>query len=333
MNEIIESGQTMLPETLEDLTQFVLVGKAKLQAYMLKLQTVNRLSVAQEIRDQTLKEAQEVSNAVIAAEQRIGELLLAIPKQSGGDRKSDGFKNRDGSNFEKSKSETIKEMGYSKDEASDYQQMAKHPEVVQKVIDDALEKGEIVTKASVMREIKFYKDRITALESRKPEKVTVEVVPDDYEETKRKLAEAEREAQRLEADYQKARKKILDQDKTVEDLKAQLGQDRVLKDASRDIRYFTTATHDYIRRYGGHVWTFEQLRKVDSATKQDFIRAIMTLDGFAQQLINNMGGNLNGNVKSERKRLDEGCTAYSYECAGDQPADGATDYGSSGSAD
>ena len=183
------------------------------------------------------------------------------------------------------------------------------------------------------REIKFYKDRITALESRKPEKVTVEVVPDDYEETKRKLAEAEREAQRLEADYQKARKKILDQDKTVEDLKAQLGQDRVLKDASRDIRYFTTATHDYIRRYGGHVWTFEQLRKVDSATKQDFIRAIMTLDGFAQQLINNMGGNLNGNVKSERKRLDEGCTAYSYECAGDQPADGASDNSCSGSAD
>ena len=183
------------------------------------------------------------------------------------------------------------------------------------------------------REIKFYKDRITALESRKPEKVTVEVVPDDYEETKRKLVEAEKEAQRLEADYQKARKKILDQDKTVEDLKAQLGQDRVLKDASRDIRYFTTATHDYIRRYGGHVWTFEQIHNVDEATRQDFIRAIMTLDGFAQQLINNMGGKLNGNVKSERKRLDEGCTAYSYECAGDQPADGASDNSCSGSAD
>ena len=144
------------------------------------------------------------------------------------------------------------------------------------------------------REIKFYKDRITALESRKPEKVTVEVVPDDYEETKRKLAEAEREAQRLETDYQKARKKILDQDKTVEDLKAQLGHDRVLKDAGRDIRYFTTATHDYIRRYGGHVWTFEQIHNVDEATRQDFIRAIMTLDGFAQQLIKNIGGELNG---------------------------------------
>ena len=331
MNEIVTTEQTMLPDTLEDLTQFVLVGKATLQAYMLRLQNVNRLSVAQEIRDQTLREAQEVSNALIAAEQRIGELLLAIPTQRG--KRTDIETSDERSTEVMTKSETIKEMGYGKTEAKDYQQMAKHPEVVQKVIDDALEKGEIVTKASVMREIKFYKDRITALESRKPEKVTVEVVPDDYEETKRKLAEAEREAQRLEADYQKARKKILDQDKTVEDLKAQLGQDKLLKDAGRDIRYFTTATHDYIRRYGGHVWTFEQINNVDEATRQDFIRAIMTLDGFAQQLINNMGGNLNGNVKSERKRLDEGCTAYSYECAGDQPADGASDYGSSGSSD
>ena len=144
------------------------------------------------------------------------------------------------------------------------------------------------------REIKFYKDRISALENRKPEKVTVEVVPEDYEDTKRKLAEAKRETQRLEADYQKAREKILDQDKTVEDLKAQLGQDKLLKDAGRDIRYFTTATHDYIRRYGGHVWTFEQIHNVDEATRQDFIRAIITLDGFAQQLIKNIGGELNG---------------------------------------
>ena len=118
MNEIITSGQQMLPETIEDLTQFVLVGKAKLQAYMLKLQTVNKLSVAQEIRDQTLKEAQEISNAVIAAEQRIGELLLAIPKQSGGVNQYN--KEEKSTRVEKTKSEIEKEMGYSKDEASDY---------------------------------------------------------------------------------------------------------------------------------------------------------------------------------------------------------------------
>lgn len=290
MNEIITTGQQMLPETIEDLTQFVLVGKAKLQAYMLKLQTVNKLSVAQEIRDQTLKEAQEISNAVIAAEQRIGELLLAVPKQAGGDRKSEDFKNRVGSNFEKSKSETIKEMGYSKDEASDYQQMAKHPEVVKKVIQDAMDNGEIVTKASVMREIKFYKDRIKQLEQ-EPAK-TVEVVPDDYEATKQKLARAEMDSARLAEDYRKARKKLMEQSKTVEALKAQLGADKVIRDAEVDIRHFTVATHDYIRRYGGHIWSFEQIQNVDEGTRTDFVYAIKTLDGFAQQLIRNMEGNI-----------------------------------------
>ena len=284
MNEVIKSGQTMLPETLEDLTQFVLVGKAKVQAYMLKLQAVNRLSVAQEIRDQTLKEAQEVSNAVIAAECRIGELLQAIPKQSGGVNQYN--KEEKANRVEKSKSETVKAMGYTKDEALDYQQMAKHPEVVQAVIDKALQDGEIVTKASVMREIKFYKERIDSLEKQKRQ-----LSPDA--KLQQKLILAEREATRLEKDYQKAREKIADQAKTVEALKAQLGADKVVQDAERDIRYFTTATHDYIRRYGGHIWTFEQIQNVDEGTRSDFIKAIKTLDGFAQQLIRNVGGQIN----------------------------------------
>lgn len=150
MNEITTFQTSQLPDTLEDLTQFVLVGKAKLDAYMLKLRTVNRLSTAQEIRDQTLKEAQEVSTALIAAEQRIGELLLTIPKASGNQYTSafsaDGEK-------AKSKAETIKEMGYGKNEASDYQRMAQNPEIVQKIIDEALANGEIVTKSQVMKEI------------------------------------------------------------------------------------------------------------------------------------------------------------------------------------
>ena len=294
MNEIITSGQTMLPETIEDLTQFVLIGKAKLQAYMLKLQTVNKLSVAQEIRDQTLKEAQEVSNAVIAAEQRIGELLLAIPKQSGGDRKSEDFKNGHNAKFEKTKKEVASDMGYSHNDVRDYQQMAKHPEVVKKVIQEAMDNGDIVTKASVMREIKFYKDRIAHLEKEKTKTIEVEVIPDDYEELKEQLRIAESDAERLEADFQRARRQLQEKDKNVAALKAQLGADKVIRDADRDIQHFTIATHDYIRRYGGHVWSFEQLQNVNEDTRNDFIKAIKTLDGFAQQMITNMEGNVNG---------------------------------------
>jgi predicted O-linked N-acetylglucosamine transferase (SPINDLY family) len=155
-----------------------------------------------------------------------------------------------------------------------------------------MDNGEIVTKASVMREIKFYKDRIKALEERELEVVEREVIPDDYEELKSQLASAEHEANRLEKDFQRARQKIADQAKTVDALKARIGADKTVKDADRDIRYFTDATHDYIRRYGGHVWSFEQIQNVDEGTRTDFINAIKTLDGFAQQLIRNLEGNI-----------------------------------------
>jgi hypothetical protein len=292
-----------LPDTLEDLTQFVLVGKAKLSAYMLKLKTVNKLSVAQEIRDQTLQEAQEISTALIAAEQRIGELLLAIPKQAG----------RPSENFStcveklKTKAETVKEMGYSKDEAADYQTMAKHPEVVQRVIDEALAKGEVVTKTQVLREIKTVKDeaaqrekinqaklnqkdtkirelldKVSSLEELAEPQV-VEKIPDDYEALKTSVRQVER-------DYLALQEKAREKDKEITDLKAQLGKDKLLRDADRDVQAFTTFTMDYIRRYGGHVWAFEQLENLSEPVRKEFIKAIKTLDSFAQQLIINMEG-------------------------------------------
>lgn len=56
--------------------------------------------------------------ALIAAEQRIGELLLAIPTAQG---KRNDITSATRSDEVKTKSETIAEQGYTKDEASDYQ--------------------------------------------------------------------------------------------------------------------------------------------------------------------------------------------------------------------
>ena len=289
MNEIQTYERTQLPDTIEDLTKFVLVGKTALNAYMMKLQRVNRLSTAQEIRDQTLKEAQEVSTALIAAEQKIGELLLSIPTASG--KRTDLETSSDRKEEVKTKTETVKEMGYSKNDVSDYQQMAKNPEVVQKVIDEAMARGEVVTKASVMREIKFYKDRIATLEKQKTQ--TVEVVPDDYEELKEQLKTAQAEAKRAKDDFWKIREEQKEQNKKIKTLESQIEEDKRVEDVERDMNYFTNSTHEYIRRFGGHVWTFEHFDAASDEAKKAFIKAIQTLDGFAQQLLKNIGGSLN----------------------------------------
>lgn len=307
MNDLI-THTSQLPDTIEDLTQFVLVGKSKLNAYMLKLRTVNRLSIAQEIRNQTLEETQELANALIAAEQRIGELLLSIPKASGGDRRSEDFKNDSNVNFEKTKSETISDMGYGEREARDYQQMAKNPEIVRKVIEEATANGEVVTKTAVMKQIQQAKAEARE-EARQESRATIEqlrrdnrtlanraagkttiVAPEGYEDTLRQLESAQHTAQRAEEDFQRVRREYADLKKENDLLKEQIGTDKVWKEADKDIRQFTAATNNYIRMYGGHAWAFAELENISDDARKEFLQAIRTLDGFAQQMIQNLGG-------------------------------------------
>ena len=61
----------------------------------------------------------------------MGELLKKVPKASGGDRRSEDFKISPRVDFEKSKSEVIKESGLSQRQAEHFQLMAKYPEYVE----------------------------------------------------------------------------------------------------------------------------------------------------------------------------------------------------------
>lgn len=260
MNDLQEISR-QLPDTLEDLTQFVLVGKAKLQAYMLKIRTVDKLTTAQEIRDQTLREAQEISTALIAAEQRIGELLLAIPKQSGGDRKSEDFKIPDAWNFEKSKSETISEMGYTKHEVSDYQRMAQNPEIVQKVIESALDRGEVVTKTAVMKEIKAVK------------------------------AERDQEVERLNKKLQKQydeRNKLLEK---IEELQQTTQEGLEAGNLSENVFYFCQIANNFVGNVGGLVWLTERIDDMPGREKELFLKAARALNDFSLAFIQNMERN------------------------------------------
>lgn len=286
MNEL-STMTKQLPDTLEDLTQFVLVGKAKLQAYMLKLQTVNKLSVAQEIRDQTLKETQEVSNALIAAEQRIGELLLAIPKQTGNQYSASAERS------EKAKSEVIAEMGYERHEASDYQQMAKHPEVVQKVIDDAIANGDVVTKSAVMREIKFYKERIKTLESQSS-------VPGDYKEAKAKAKAYDSETQRLNQQLEKAYKQRNQLQERIRELEDQTAREKTSNDFVAGAIYFVAQCGSFIRDVGGYVWIADKLADLPEKDREGYVKAAMAVRDWANVLLQNIERNDYGRNEIER---------------------------------
>ena len=73
-----------------------------------------------------------------------------------------------------------------------------------------------------------------------------------------------------------------------------MGLDNTATEARRDVQYFITATNDYIRKYAGRVWVFDEFDKIDEPTQEDFIKSLKRLDAFAQQMIVNLEGVRNG---------------------------------------
>lgn len=307
MNEITTFA-SQLPDTIEDLTQFVLVGKSKLNAYMLKLRTVNRLSVAQEIRNQTLEETQELANALIAAEQRIGELLLNMPTAQG--RRTDMLTSGHGGTEVETKAEAVSRMGYGEREAKDYQQMAKNPEIVRKVIEEATANGEVVTKAAVMRQIQKAKEEMQAEMERlrkdnrilanraKPETVYRE--PKDYQEMKQKARAYDAEVGRLNEKLNKAyndNRKLSDR---VTELQEQTAKEQSNNDFVACSIYFVAQCGSFIRDVGGYVWIADKLEDLPEKDREGYIKAAMAVRDWATVLLQNIERNEYGKQEIER---------------------------------
>jgi len=141
----ITVSEPQLPDSIPELQQFILVTGEALKIYHAKLNAVNKLNVAQAIQQQTLLDAQRVSEALLWAKAKLGELLQQIPLKPVADSSSKG---RIGGS-EKSLPEGIsyKQSHYA-------QQLAKHPELIRETIDEAIEDEDIPTQTVVMQKIK-----------------------------------------------------------------------------------------------------------------------------------------------------------------------------------
>ena len=176
MSELIKQN-AQLPSTIEDLSRFVLVGREKLNAVRAEIQAIDKIGLATEVRKQKLQEAQDISDAVLDAEVRIGKLTLQMDKVIGGDRKSEKIKRQPGMTFDpddeeineilqkadalkpKGKREQIQELGFNRTQVSEFERLAKHPEVVEQVKAEAREQETIVTRKSALNKIKAEEKR------------------------------------------------------------------------------------------------------------------------------------------------------------------------------
>lgn len=146
MNELTQTAR-QLPDNLEDLSKFVLIGREKLNAVRAEIRAIKAVELAAEVHEQKLQEAQEIAEAVLDAEAKLGELTAKMEKSVGG-RPSETI-----NAAVNSKKQQLENIGISQMQASRYETLAKHPEQVEKAKAEARAEGRIVTRQDVTHKI------------------------------------------------------------------------------------------------------------------------------------------------------------------------------------
>ena len=127
-NITVTSSQ--LPTNIEDLSKFVLIGREKLVAVRAEIRAIEKVGLAQEVREQKLHEAQDISEAVLDAEVRIGQLMARVPTRQG---KRTDMEPMD-SGVQKSKQQIIEDAGFTVKQAQRFETLAAHPEIVEQAM-------------------------------------------------------------------------------------------------------------------------------------------------------------------------------------------------------
>jgi len=85
---VLVGNRSNLPEKIEDLSKFILIGREKLSAVRAEIRAIDKLGLAHQVRNQKLEEAKMLSLILLDAETKIGELLRKLPTGNGCRRKS-----------------------------------------------------------------------------------------------------------------------------------------------------------------------------------------------------------------------------------------------------
>ena len=152
MNELAIPNK-QLPDTLPDLAAFVLVGREKLTAVRAEIRAIDRVQLAKEVRQQKQDEARMLSEALLDAEKRIGELTKAIPQSKGANNRYTPKVESDsavGFYSPKTKSEVITDLGFTPKQVERFEILADNPDVVEQVKQEARENDDIPTRTRVI---------------------------------------------------------------------------------------------------------------------------------------------------------------------------------------
>lgn len=166
-----QNEERHLPASLDDLAKYVLIGRDKLAMVRAGIRALDKLDVAEGVRQQKREEAQMLAEALLDAEVRIGEILARMPKASN-QYKSAQFSGEP-STFT-TKSEAVKELGFDANQVKRFQTLAANKDLVEQVKIAAKENDDLPTRTAVL-ELAKHRDKVEAFESKaKPELMPAE---------------------------------------------------------------------------------------------------------------------------------------------------------------
>lgn len=262
MNDI-ETVNKQLPQTLPELSRFAIVGREKLASVRAEIRAIKKVGLAKEVLEQKKAEAQEIAELVTLSEVQIGRMLKEIPKvEHSGNQYTQKMEtsHKVEESKQPTKTETIKELGFSKDQVSQFQQMADHEEVVHEAIAEARERDDIVSRSAVLQKIAEAKNF--------PKPHVVNNSKDDEWYTPLQYIEAAREVMGT-----------IDLDPASNDF---------ANETVRATTYYTEETDGLVQKWFGNIWmnppysTALLSRFAEKLAREDFTQAIVLVNNATE---------------------------------------------------
>lgn len=148
MNELTVKSADLPALATEEVKQCVdLIGDA-IQALKSKRNAAGHIGASKAVIDEMDAQIREYSAMKLKAEIELGKRTAAMETNQGA---RNDFVDSD---YKVTKGSQLAKIGMRRDQASDYERMAKHEAVVSDYIDRQLERGETPTKAGAMQEIR-----------------------------------------------------------------------------------------------------------------------------------------------------------------------------------
>lgn len=157
-----------LPEKVDDLARFAIIGTEKLSALRAEIRAIRRADLAKEVYDQKIEEQNQLASLILDAYMKLGEFTKQLPTAQGTrtDLEKSGLCTTGVTRLEESKGEAISALGFSRAQVSRFEAMASHPEIVEQVKAEARERGKAPTQTEVLKRIKVANNVTTFEEAR-----------------------------------------------------------------------------------------------------------------------------------------------------------------------